>query len=179
MKPSFQKDRIKTISDLVIGLFIQRGHLRDAVADLAQAGFHKSEILVAFPIEGQPYLTRHSAVKHIFQPGLGGKHSLIWKLKQSFEHDLHRRGQDQLSGRHEDSSLSEAELYSEVPLRDALQEIGVALDRIILLNNEMGPDGALLLVQAGGRWRKVESILQRNSGMIRTDTATERSHSAA
>jgi hypothetical protein len=168
-------DKRMVISDLVIGLFVQGKCFRDAIADLAQAGFRKNEIRAAFPIEGQRYLTPHSSTKHTKV-----KHSLSWKLRQSFEHDLHRSGRDQLSGAPESSSFNNVEfLYSAVPLRDTLRALGVAEDRIVLLNNEMGADGALILVNAGDRQMKVESILQRNSGIIRTDTATERSHSAA
>jgi hypothetical protein len=175
MKTNSSSDEKTTIADLVIGLFVQGKCFRDAVADLAQAGFSRSEIRAAFPIEGQRYLTPRSATKPT-----NVKHSLIWRLRQSFEHDLHRRGRDQLSGTPEDESFSEVKLlYSEVPLRDTLRALGVAEDRIVLLNNEMGADGALLLVDAGRSRTNVESILQRNAGIIRTDTATEHPHSAA
>jgi hypothetical protein len=175
MAADTSKDKRTTISDLVIGLFVQGKCFRDAVADLAQAGFRRNEIRAAFPIEGQRYLTPRSATRNT-----NVKHSFIWRLRQSFEHDLHRRGRDQLSGTPEDSSFSEVKLlYSEVPLRDTLRALGVAEDRIVLLNNEMGADGALLLVDAGSRRMDVESILQRNAGIIRTDTATEHPPSAA
>ena len=68
--------------------------------------------------------------------------------------------------------------YSEIDLREPLESMGVAEDRILLLNREIREKGVLLLVNAGDRSKEAESIMERNSGQIRTDTATERPHSA-
>jgi len=67
--------------------------------------------------------------------------------------------------------------YSETDLREMLESMGVAADRIWLLNREVREKGVLLLVNVGDRSKEAESILERNSGQIRTDTATERPHS--
>ena len=68
--------------------------------------------------------------------------------------------------------------YSEIDLREPLESMGVAEDTILLLNREIREKGVLLLVNAGDRSKEAESIMERNSGQIRTDTATERPHSA-
>jgi hypothetical protein len=51
--------------------------------------------------------------------------------------------------------------------------MGVAEDRILLLNREIREKGVLLLVHAGDRSKEAESIMERNSGQIRTDTADQ------
>lgn len=181
MKNSSLKNLGPAASDLVVALFIRSKCFRDAIVDLAHAGFSKDQIRVAFPIEGQPYLTPHAEGKPSHpEAHPEEEHTRIWRFKQSFEHDLYRSGAEQMAGVHEDSASNELEtLYIKVSLREALAALGVAEERIVLLNNEMGPDGAIILLTAGPRWREAESILQHDSGLIRTDTATEHPHFAA
>ena len=83
-----------------------------------------------------------------------------------------------MSGQDKDLSSGEPlQNYSEIDLRETLQSMGVAEDRILLLNREIREKGVLLLINAGDRSKEAESIMERNSGQIRTDTATERPHS--
>ena len=84
-----------------------------------------------------------------------------------------------MTGHDKDLSSGEPlENYSEIDLRETLESMGVAEDRILLLNREIREKGVLILVNSGNRSREVESIMERNSGQIRTDTVTERPHSA-
>lgn len=167
-------------SDIVVALFQESKHVCDAVADLTRAGFGGRQIRVAFGIEDHLHLRGGADVSRSNpKPGLGDTHSVSWKFKQRFEHDLHRSGTDQIAG--EEGNLSAGELKtrcSEVNLRDMLLALGVTEDRIQLLNSEMGAHGALVLVDAGDRAKEAESILERDAGVIRTGTATERPSSA-
>ena len=64
-------------------------------------------------------------------------------------------------------------------LHETLLKLCVIEDRIRLLKREIGPSGALVVVDANDRWNEAESILARVAGKIRTDTATERPGSFA
>jgi hypothetical protein len=100
-------------------------------------------------------------------------------MRRSFEHDLHRSGTAQMTGQDRDlSSGQPLQNFTEINLRETLESMGVAEGRILLLNREIRAKGVLLLVDAGDRSMEAESIMQRNSGQIRTDTVTERPHSA-
>ena len=82
-----------------------------------------------------------------------------------------------MSGDDSDQDVSDMEeSYSEVDLHDTLQAMGVAEDRILLVNRALGEHGVLVLVEAEDSMRQVQSILERNSGQIRTDSVTERKH---
>lgn len=163
-------------SDVVVALFQENKHVCDAVADLTRAGFGERQIRVAFGIEDHLHLRGGAdANRSNPKPGVGDTHSVGWKFKQRFDHDLYRSGTDQIAG--EDGGLPAGESKthcSEVNLRDMLLPLGVTEERIQLLNSEMGAHGALVLVEAGGRAREAESILERDAGVIRTGTATER-----
>jgi len=79
-----------------------------------------------------------------------------------------------MTGQDKDLSSGEPlENYSEIDLRETLESMGVAEDRILLLNREIREKGVLLLVNAGDRSKEAESIMERNSGQIRTDTADQ------
>jgi hypothetical protein len=170
-----------TISDarnLVVALFMDIQDARGAIADLADAGFGKSQIRVIFSDQAKIVIRENPEIKAVDkQTTLDGGKSLVWRLRRSFNHDLHRSGTDQMTGQDQNqSSSSGAALYSKVSLREALSPLGVAEDTIGLLNREMGPDGLLILVDAGPRCPQTQSILERNAGIIRTDTATEHAH---
>jgi hypothetical protein len=170
-----------TISDarnLVVALFMNIQDARGAIADLADAGFGKSQIRVIFSDQVKIVIRENSEVKTVGkQTTLDGEKSLVWKLRRSFKHDLHRSGTDQMTGQDQNqSSSSGAALYSEVSLGAALSPLGVAEDTIGLLNREMGSDGLLILVDAGLCCSQTQSILERNAGIIRTDTTTEHAH---
>jgi hypothetical protein len=174
-----EKIRPKT-SNLVVALFADSQAAHGAIADLRDAGFSNGQISIAFSVEGKQAqlgkIEAYSPDQHVVSKE---RNSLAWKLRRSFEHDLHRSGTDQMARRNEDLSSDEPrETYSEVDLRETLQSMGVAEDRIFLLNREIGEKGVLVLVNAADRSNKAESIMERNSGQIRTDTATERPHFA-
>ncbi|HEV2272706.1 MAG TPA: hypothetical protein VGR96_01000 [Acidobacteriaceae bacterium] len=167
-----------TASSLVAALFTETKSAHGALADLARAGVPGDQIGVAFSAEGQRALWSE------FELGGEGhrivpkdEYSLIWRLRRSFEHDLHKRGADQFSATGSEEMLNGADHpYYLVHLHDTLRAIGVAEDRILLLDRALGMRGVLVLVEAGDRVREVERILERNSGQIRSASATEREH---
>lgn len=155
-------------ADLVAGLFFDETSARDAIADLKLAGLSTGQIGVALSNQGK--LERTDSVPC----DLHGKHSIWWKLRHSIEHDLHSHGADLSSRQDKAVTMQEATPYTEVDLNDTLQAIGVAPATIGLLNREIGVDGMLILVDAGDRGDEIESLLERNRGMVRTVMATER-----
>jgi hypothetical protein len=162
---SNQKGNIRpTAPDVVVAVFTDSASVRDAIADLNEAGFEGNQVQVAFSAEGK---RAHEAI-------LGGQHSVRWRLEHGFEHDLHRRGADQMSGQRESTMKTTAPPYTEVDMQETLAAMGVAQDRIQLLDWETGANGSLLLVHTGHRAKEVQRILEHNCGVIRTDTATER-----
>jgi hypothetical protein len=169
-----------TASDLVIALFMDCKSAHDAIADLTSAGFRNGQIRIAYSAEGKQAKSGKNEVHSPGQPAAPEEsNSVGWKLRQSFMHDLQRSGTDQMAGQDGDVSSSKSEKpYSEVDLRGTLLSMGVAEDRILLLNREMRDDGVLVLVNADLRSKEAESIIERNSGQIRTDTATEHPHFA-
>jgi hypothetical protein len=145
--------------------------VHDAAADLKEAGFlHMS---IAFSADCKHAQQTDSKARHAREACLTGeKHSLPWRIRHSFEHDLHRRGTEQMAGashRIADSGVP----YTEVDLEEALLSLGVSRERIDLVNREVGLYGSLLLVEVGDRSEEAQSILERNCGINRTDTATE------
>lgn len=162
-------------SDLVVAVFLHHKGFRDSLVDLAHAGFTKEQVRVVFPVKDLPIYTRREDWSHSdLSEAHKEEHTLHWKLRQSFLHDLHRRGRDQMAGRQGKESSSDWEhMYTEKEIHEVFLPLGVCEDRIRLLNNEMGPDGAMIVVEAGWRSKEVQSILEKNFGFIRTDSATE------
>jgi hypothetical protein len=154
-------------ADLVAALFFDEISARDAIADLKLAGLSARQIGVALSKQGKLELTKSVPCD------LNGKHSIWWKFRHSFEHDLHSQGADLSTAKAEADSNAESMPYTEVDLTDTLQEIGVAPATINLLDREIGGNGMLIIVDAGDRCEEVESILERNRGMSRTVMATE------
>ncbi len=152
---------IPEVSEMVVALFTDLKHAKDAICDLSRVGFDASQINVAYAVASK----RHSDVS-------GAEHTVLWSLKDSFERDLHHQGASQIAGETGRGNASEVSPYTEVDLRTALSEVGVAPDRILLIEREIG-EGLLLLVKSGGHSEKAQEILERNEGTIRTDTALE------
>jgi hypothetical protein len=152
---------IPKVSGVVVALFTDLENAKDAISDLSRAGFDASQINVAYALASGD----HGDVSST-------GHSVVWRLRDSFRRDLHIQGAEQVSGETGSGNGHEASPYTEIDLRTALSEIGVAPDRISLLENEIG-GGLLLLVQGRGHSEKAEEILERNEGTIRTDTALE------
>ena len=152
---------IPRVSEVVVGLFTHVKNAKDAICDLSRAGFDASQVNVAYAGEAKGQAELQNA-----------EHSIFWRLRDSFRQDLHIPGADQASGEAAKIHPHQTYPYTEVDLRTALSEIGVAPDRIALIENEIG-DGVLLLVKGGGHAARLEEILERNEGTIRTDTALE------
>jgi hypothetical protein len=156
-------------ADLVAALFFNEMSARDAIADLKIAGLRAGQIGVALSKQGK---REHS---ESVPCDLQGKHSVLWKFRHSFEHDLHSQGADLSSKKDQVATKGETTPYTEVDLEETLRGIGVAPATINLLDGEIGANGMLILVDAGDRCDEIESILERNRGMLRTVMATERS----
>ena len=166
-----------TRSNLVAASFLKPVSARDAIADLKIAGFHSSDIGVAISRLGQREQER--SPNAVPAPcDLDGKHSVRWKVRHSFEHDLHTHGSG-LSSRADAAAANEEKpTYTDIDLTDTLRDLGVAEDTIKLLDREMGTDGVFVLVHAGDRGEEAESILNRNRGFVRTVMVTERTRVA-
>ena len=156
-------------ANLVAALFFNEMSARDAIADLKIAGLRAGQIGVA--------LSKRGKAEHAESVpcDLHGKHSVLWKFRHSFEHDLHSQGPDLSSKKDQVATKGETTPYTEVDLEDTLRAIGVAPATINLLDGEIGANGMLILVDAGDRCDEIESILERNRGTLRTVMATERS----
>jgi hypothetical protein len=165
--------------NLTVALFTETQSVRDAVADLRDAGFGAGEIYVAFSAEHDQFDPQHSELWQCGEHGIfRGEHSVRWRIRHSFERDLHHRtgAYDTPQG----PGGGARELHpacTEVNLHDVLKAIGVADDRIWLVNQQVGPHGALILVDSSAHANHAEltakTILEKNCGQIRTDTATE------
>jgi hypothetical protein len=155
-------------ADLVAALFFNEMSARDAIADLKIAGLRAGQIGVALSKRGKLGHTESVPCD------LHGKHSILWKFRHSFEHDLHKSGAGLSSTQDALVSTAERTPYTEVDLDDTLRGIGVAPATIKLLDREIGANGMLILVDAGDRCDEIESILEQNRGMSRTVMATER-----
>ena len=154
-------------ANLVAALFFNEMSARDAIADLKIAGMRAGQIGVALSKRGKLEHTNSVPCD------LHGKHSILWKVRHSIEHDLHQSGAGLSSTHDEIATSGERTPYTEVTLDDTLGVIGVAQATINLLDREMGANGMLILVDAGNRCDEIESILERNRGMSRTVMATE------
>jgi hypothetical protein len=170
-----EKIRPKT-SNLVVALFAGSQAAHGALADLRDSGFSNGQISIAFSAEAKQTRLGKTEGHYPGQHAVSeARTSLVWKLRRSFEHDLHRSGTAQMTGQDRDlSSGQPLQNFFEINLGETLQSMGVAEDRILLLTREIKEKGVLLLVNAGDRSKEAESIMERNSGQIRTDTATER-----
>jgi hypothetical protein len=172
------QDKAPAARNLVVGLFTDVKDARGAIVDLSDAGFGKNQIRVAFSDETKALPHKGSEVTAADHPAIaGGEKSLVWRLRQSFVHDLYRSGTYQIKGEDQNqSSGGTGAPCSEVDLSEALSPLKVAESTIRLLSHEIGRGGALVLVDAVFRCNEAQAILERNAGIIRTDTATERAH---
>jgi hypothetical protein len=111
--------------------------------------------------------------QHHLEAILHDRHSWLWTLRRSFEHDLHSLSVNLTTGEEAEVVTNAYPPYSEVELGEALRPLGVSEDRIDLLDSEIELNGLLMLVDAGSRTLEVQKILERNRGNIRTEMATE------
>jgi hypothetical protein len=149
--------------DLVAAVFFDPTSARDAIADLKLARFRADEVAVAVP----EYRKQEAPLDAV------GKHSVLWKLRHSFQQDLQSHGADFSSKEHLAAASAADQAFTVIDLVESLREMGVARDTIKLLEDRMGADGLLILVHAADRINEVESILVRNRGMLRTVMATQ------
>jgi hypothetical protein len=149
---------------LVAAVFTSCAHANDAVADLNREGFEGERIGVAC-----------ASTAPVAATTLGQEHSFIWRLRRSFQTDLHRSGEHQMAGKGPVDITAQAPApYSDISLDEALGALGMTPDGISLIRREMGEKGAFVIVDGAGDWQKAEDALQRNSGVIRTDAVTNR-----
>jgi hypothetical protein len=153
-----------TPNQLVAAVFLDDTSARDAIADLKLAGFRASEIGVCNSRESR-------SAPHAADPA--GKHSLLWRLRHSVEHDFITDGPGLTSEPAKDAACQEDAAYTELDLASALRSMGLGPDTIQLVDQEIGPDGQLIFVSAGERSREVDSILEKNQGIVRTSMATQ------
>jgi hypothetical protein len=169
-----ETDRAKTFGgrrdELVAAVFFNDASARDAIVDLKLAGFGSDAIGVALSEHGKQL---ENSGEHAFPSDLGGEHRMRWRLRHSFEHDLQTQGPGLSTGEHVDTARRDVPPFTEIDLEETLLRLGVLPATIHLLQDRMGPEGMLILVDAGERVNEVESILVRNSGMIRTAMVTE------
>ncbi len=162
---------IPNVSDFVAGVFTDIKNAKDAILDLARAGFSPTQISIAYANESQ-MITKPSENSESDLSSAG--HSLPWRLKQSFQADLYRKGEEQIKG---DPGFvideQTTQLYTEVDLTEALTNIGVSQERILLLDREIGSNGVFILVNALGHSQKAQEIIEGDGGTIRTESAAE------
>jgi hypothetical protein len=151
-----------TRSHLVAAVFLDEVCARDAIADLKLAGVHANQIGVALSDEGKRAHVLNPGAEHL--PGdMEGKHSLLWRVRHSLQHDAHKHEGRGLSSReHAAAANEEQPAFSEIDLTDTLRGLGIADATINLLHHQVGAKGFL-----------IDSILLKNRGLPRTAMVTE------
>ena len=162
-------------SHLVAAVFLDEVSARDAIADLKLAGVRANQIGVALSEEGKRAHALNPGAKHL--PGdMEGKHSILWRVRHSIQHDVHRHEGLGLSSRPDAAAANEEQPpFTEVDLTDTLRRQGIAEATIELLHHQVGAKGFLILVDAGDNEDRIDSILLKNRGMPRTVMVTEQS----
>jgi hypothetical protein len=153
------------------GMFSNWECANDAIADLAQAGFPADQIVIAHSVEGEQMEREHP------EKDSNEKHTLVWKLRRSFQHDLHHHGPDVLATGNQDAEAEKNEhLYSEKHLKDVLLGMGISEELAWSMDRILGRNGVLVLVgtRDQARLNKAERIIEKNAGRVRTDTMAER-----
>jgi hypothetical protein len=159
---------------LIAAVFLSEKAAGDAIADLNLAGFSASDIGVAVSPEdgiGKP----SGKVPGEEPQNLQQEHSIFWKLRHANEHDVDQMGPG-LTSRHAERAADANLAYTVLDLPATLQARGIPEDTMHLLCREVGADGILILVRTLDKHDKVESILVRNHGHLRTAMAVEKSH---
>ena len=164
-----------TASHLVAAVFLDEVSARDAIADLKLAGVRANQIGVALSEEGKRAHALNPGAKHL--PGdMEGKHSILWRVRHSIQHDVHRHEGLGLSSRPDAAAANEEQPpFTEIDLTDTLRGHGIAEATIKLLHHQVGAKGFLILVDARDDEDRIDSILLKNWGMPRTVMVTEQS----
>jgi len=160
-------------SSLVAAVFLDEVSARDAIADLKLAGVHANQIGVALSDEGKQAHALNPEAKHL-PSDMEGKHSLLWRVRHSIQHDVHKHEGRGLSSRPDAAAANEEQpAFTEIDLTDTLREQGIAEATIKLLHHQVGAKGILIMVDARDRADQLECILLNNRGMPRTVMVTE------
>jgi hypothetical protein len=160
-------------SSLVAAVFLDEVSARDAIADLKLAGVRANRIGVALSDEAKRVHALNPDAKHL-PSDLEGKHSILWRLRHSIQHDTHRHQGTGLSSRPDAAAANQEQPpFTEIDLTETLRGLGVAEATIKLLHHQVGPKGFLILVDAGDEENRLESILLNNRGMPRTVMVNE------
>jgi hypothetical protein len=156
---------------LIAAVFLSEQAAGDAIADLNLAGFTASDIGVA--VSGEDRTGKPTGKSPGEEPQIDpSTHGVFWKLRHANEHDLDRTGPG-LTSRHAENAVGGNLAYTVLNLNETLRARGIAENTIHLLCQEVGADGILIVVRALERHDKVESILVRNHGHLRTAMAVE------
>ena len=165
----------RTVSDVALAYFTNARCLHDAATDLRKAGFSTNEINTTDPIPSFPPHPKSSKLQHLrseaADPDL---HSRLWEFKHSFMHDMHRRGEQQLSNENP-TSPGTAPPCIHINLHDTLAAMGVAEDTIWLLEHEIEADRIFMLVDARDRVDEANRIMETDCGQVRTEYLKGRS----
>ena len=153
---------------VVAAVFFNEKSTRDALADLKSAHFPADKVAVA--AHGTRQTSPNAASAGDGPLNMQGDHSIFWRLRHSAQRDAHAQGPP---AEYIEATSEDEPAFSYVDLRDTLGALGLAGTTIQLLEDRMGPDGFLILVDAQDRQSEAESILVRNRGMLRTAMATE------
>jgi hypothetical protein len=160
-------------SSLVAAAFLDEVSARDAIADLKLAGVRANCIGVALSDDAKRVHALNPDTRHL-PSDLDGKHSRLWRLRHSIQHDTHRHQGPGLSSREDAAAANEEQpAFTEIDLTETLRELGIAEATIKLLHHQVGAKGFLVLVDAGDDGDRLESILLNNRGMPRTVMVTE------
>jgi hypothetical protein len=160
-------------SAIVAAIFLDEVSARDAIADLKLAGVRANRIGVALSDEAKRVHALNPDAKHL-PTDLEGKHSILWRLRHSIQHDTHRHQGPGLSSRQDAAAANEEQPpFTEIDLTETLRALGIAEATIKLLHHQTGSKGFLVLVDAGDEEDRLESILLNNRGMPRTVMVTE------
>jgi hypothetical protein len=164
-----------TPSHLVAAVFLDEVSARDAIADLKLAGVRANQIGVALSDEGKRLHALNPDAQHL--PGdMEGRHSILWRVRHSIHHDVHRHEGRGLSSRQDAAAANDEQpCFTEIDLTDTLRELGIAEATIKLLHHQVGAKGFLILVDARDNENQIDSILLKNRGMPRTVMVTEQS----
>ena len=162
-----------TRSHLVAAVFLDEVSARDAIADLKLAGVRANQIGVALSDAGKQAHALNPGAKHL-PTDMEGKHSLLWRVRHSIQHDAHKHEGRGLSSRQDAAAANEEQPgFTEIDLTDTLRDLGIAEATIQLLHHQVGAKGFLILVDAGDDENRIDSILLKNRGMPRTAMVTE------
>jgi hypothetical protein len=164
-----------TPSHLVAAVFLDEVSARDAIADLKLAGVRANQVGVALSDEGKRAHALNPVAQHL-PADMEGKHSILWRVRHSIHHDVHRHEGRGLSSRQDAAAANDEQpCFTEIDLTDTLRGLGIAEATIKLLHHQVGTKGFLILVDAHDDENQIDSILLKNRGMPRTVMVTEQS----